>query len=274
MALSNVTHGQESWFELTLELKCLRSIIQYQVDAFTKKDAQGDPVRFSGNPAAVILQSLKEEIMQQIAMENNLAETAFISPIFGDNCYEQHTIHKDNATNNEAHFNIRWFTPCCEIELCGHATLAASHVLFVEENMVNTSTIIVFHTKFHQVLRVRYVSAGEYELNFPSIIPVPLIPDNSIIQTICNALKLDSKDEIIYLGSSSTKYFMEVTNTAFDRVTYTTNEVNTDLLSALDTRGVVVTCMGCKHADYSSMNAELNCKDYDFISRFFAPRYE
>jgi predicted PhzF superfamily epimerase YddE/YHI9 len=78
----------------------------YQVDAFTEKP-------FKGNPAAVCpLESwLPDDRMQQIAFENNLAETAFFIP------------------EGEGH-HIRWFTPKAEVELCGHATLASAHVLF------------------------------------------------------------------------------------------------------------------------------------------------
>ncbi len=78
----------------------------YQVDAFTSK-------LFSGNPAAVIplTQELPEEVMQSIANENNLSETAFI----------------DISTEP---FNIRWFTPTTEVDLCGHATLASAKILF------------------------------------------------------------------------------------------------------------------------------------------------
>ena len=272
MGLSPVAHGQESWFELTLYLKDLRSIVQYQVDAFAKKDVEGNPVAFSGNPAAVILRSLSVELMQLIAMENNLAETAFVSPLVGENCYYNPVCSNSNC--NEMHFNIRWFTPCCEIELCGHATLAASHVLFAEERMVDTSKVIVFHTNFGQVLKVRCILLGEYELDFPSIYPVEFIPTGDEMQTIVAALKLEWKDEAVYFGRSSTKYFIELSRVAYDRITYSSSDVNIELLSALDTRGVVVTRMGCKHLsvdDAPNLHIELNSK-YDFISRFFAPR--
>jgi PhzF family phenazine biosynthesis protein len=78
----------------------------FQVDAFTSR-------LFSGNPAAVVPldEWLDDETMQRIAMENNLAETAFFVPI-GEG------------------FHIRWFTPKVEVDLCGHATLATAHVLF------------------------------------------------------------------------------------------------------------------------------------------------
>jgi PhzF family phenazine biosynthesis protein len=82
----------------------------YQVDAFCKDI-------FTGNPAAVIpLESWPaDSLLQQIASENNLAETAFFVP------------HED-------HFHLRWFTPAVEVSLCGHATLATAHVLFHHKN--------------------------------------------------------------------------------------------------------------------------------------------
>jgi PhzF family phenazine biosynthesis protein len=83
----------------------------YQVDAFASEV-------FKGNPAAVCIcdQWPDVKLMQQIANENNLSETAFAVPAKG--CYE-----------------IRWFTPEMEVELCGHATLAAAHVLFHHEGI-------------------------------------------------------------------------------------------------------------------------------------------
>lgn len=84
----------------------IQSIPLYQVDAFANR-------LFQGNPAAVCLpgQALPDALMQQIAAENNLAETAFVIPQ-GD------------------HFSIRWFTPTVEVDLCGHATLASAFILF------------------------------------------------------------------------------------------------------------------------------------------------
>jgi PhzF family phenazine biosynthesis protein len=81
----------------------------YQIDAFTDK-------LFSGNPAAVVPLDywIDDELMQNIAMENNLSETAFICP----------------DMTEEVDFDIRWFTPTSEIDLCGHATLASAYVLF------------------------------------------------------------------------------------------------------------------------------------------------
>ena len=81
----------------------------YQIDAFGSK-------LFSGNPAAVIplQQWLNDALMQSIALENNLSETVFFVP----------------STNTSADYDIRWFTPAVEVNLCGHATLASAYVLF------------------------------------------------------------------------------------------------------------------------------------------------
>ena len=84
----------------------MKSIKIYQVDAFT------DTI-FSGNPAAVCVLDkwLSSDVMQQIASENNLSETAFL-------------------VKNDNQYDIRWFTPNVEVDLCGHATLASAFVLF------------------------------------------------------------------------------------------------------------------------------------------------
>jgi len=98
----------------------MKELSIFQVDAFTSE-------RFKGNPAAVIpLQEwLPDHLMQQIALENNLSETVFFVP----------------APGTDAHFHIRWFTPLVEINLCGHATLAAAFVLYNHLNYENEALI-------------------------------------------------------------------------------------------------------------------------------------
>ena len=93
----------------------------YQVDAFTN-------ALFKGNPAAVIVteQWLDEALMQNLALENNLSETAFVKVIDAEN------------------YEIRWFTPTTEVDFCGHATLASSFVLFKD---FASAKIIQFHVK-------------------------------------------------------------------------------------------------------------------------------
>src|SRR5215211_4010389 len=117
----------------------------YQVDAFTDKV-------FGGNPAAIIpLQSwLDEKLMQQIAMENNVSETAFIV---------------SSDTGDEASYHIRWFTPAVEIELCGHATLASAYIIktFLEPHVQE----ITFTTQKSGVLKTT-AKDGTYTLDFPA----------------------------------------------------------------------------------------------------------
>jgi PhzF family phenazine biosynthesis protein len=114
----------------------------YQIDAFTKK-------LFSGNPAAVIpLEKwIDDAVMQNLALENNLSETAFFVPIDQQDNYE-----------------IRWFTPVSEINLCGHATLASAFVL---HNFLNfKGQKITFHSKSE---KLKIEKQGElYVMDFPA----------------------------------------------------------------------------------------------------------
>jgi PhzF family phenazine biosynthesis protein len=113
----------------------------YQVDAFAARP-------FEGNPAAVVPLErwLDDGVMQGIAAENNLAETAFFAPEGED-------------------FALRWFTPTVEVPLCGHATLASAHVLF--RHLGYARSDIVFHTK-SGALTVRQCEAGLLEMDFPA----------------------------------------------------------------------------------------------------------
>ena len=119
---------------------------QYVVDAFTKRV-------FHGNPAAVCVMEawLPDELMQQIAIENNLSETAFV-------------------VREGERYHIRWFTPGAEVDLCGHATLATSFVL---TRFVDPQAEELVFTSLGGELRVR--KAGELlELDFPSRMPCPV----------------------------------------------------------------------------------------------------
>jgi len=112
----------------------------FQADAF----AAG---LFKGNPAAIVplTEWLSDELMQQIAMENNLSETAFFIPE-GD------------------HFHIRWFTPKAEVKLCGHATLATAHILF---NELNFKGDLLEFTSLSGILTVKKVE-DKLQLDFPA----------------------------------------------------------------------------------------------------------
>jgi len=126
----------------------------FQADAFASS-------LFKGNPAAVVplKQWLTDELMQQIALENNLSETAFFIPE-GD------------------HFHIRWFTPKAEVKLCGHATLATAHVIFNELGFQDE--LIQFNSK-SGILTVKKIG-DKLQLDFPadfaqSVEPIPVFAE-------------------------------------------------------------------------------------------------
>lgn len=113
----------------------------YQVDAFTKE-------LFRGNPAAVIVEKegLDADLMQKIALENNLSETAFVKIIDAEN------------------YEIRWFTPTVEADFCGHATLASAFVLFKDFTDKKT---INFHVRNLGLFIVHQDDDGKIRMNFP-----------------------------------------------------------------------------------------------------------
>lgn len=129
----------------------------YYVDAFSEKN-------FSGNPAAVCPLSnwADDLLMQNIAFENNLSETAFL-------------VHRKERVE------IRWFTPLAEVELCGHATLASAHVLFNHLHFPGNE--IVFHSRFSGELVVRR-KEPYLELDFPADPPEPSLPPAGLIKAI------------------------------------------------------------------------------------------
>lgn len=118
----------------------------YQIDAFTDR-------LFGGNPAAVVpLETwLPDDLMQRIAAENNLSETAFFVP------------------EGDA-YRLRWFTPMNEVNFCGHATLASAYVLFNE--LGYSGSEIAFETRVG-ILRVKRSAEG-FEMDFPALAPEPV----------------------------------------------------------------------------------------------------
>lgn len=188
----------------------------FQVDAFAED-------LFKGNPAAVVPLDrwLEDDIMQQIAMENNLPETAFFVP-----------------TN--AGFEIRWFTPKAEVDLCGHATLATAHVIFEEANYPHAE--IVFGSK-SGLLRVSR-KENRLQLDFPSD-PVRIIDaPNHIIQALGKLPEACYKGKTDYmLLYASEKEIREM-------------NPNFSALAKIKARGIIVTARGTES---------------DFVSRFFAP---
>jgi PhzF family phenazine biosynthesis protein len=121
----------------------------YQIDAFTNHV-------FGGNPAAVMpLQEwISESVMQRLAMENNLSETVFFIP----------------SSRADADYDIRWFTPVTEINLCGHATLAAAYVLFFV--LGYSKPVIRFHSKSGPLAITK--NGDKISMDFPAWKPTPI----------------------------------------------------------------------------------------------------
>ncbi|MDF3052327.1 MAG: phenazine biosynthesis protein PhzF family [Geminicoccaceae bacterium] len=176
-----------------------------QVDAFTDRP-------FSGNPAAVCLlgAARADQWMQQVALEMNLAETAFLVP------------RADG-------FGLRWFTPAVEVDLCGHATLASAHALW-EEGHLDGSAIARFHTRSGELTATR--RDGLIWLDFPA---TPVAPAPSVAE-LDQALGA----RIEYLGRTAFDYVVQLDSAAAVR------SLNPDLtyLARLPVRGVVVTAAG------------------------------
>lgn len=194
----------------------------WTVDSFTNQP-------YKGNPAGVmIVKDFPEDsICQIIAAEMNLSETAFIKPL------------------QENHFHLRWFTPTTEVKLCGHATLAAAHILF-EQKLVKDK-IIEFDSLSGKLFVCREEDA--LSMDFPLQETGPDLDPKSFEETlslpsgsILNAVQ--AYDDVI-LEMKSPKMLKELT-------------LDTALVMKIDCRGLIITAK-------SNM-------PYDFISRFFAPR--
>lgn len=191
----------------------------YQVDAFT------DHV-FGGNPAAVCILDtwLSSDLMQKIAQENNLAETAFI-------------VQKNSS------YELRWFTPETEVDLCGHATLAAAYVLFNHHG--HPEKTIRFHSPRSGKLLVEKLANGFMEMDFPTDINVSIrgLPEleKAIGFTPFKTIKGKTDYLLIYNSQQEIEAIAP----------------NFHLLNQLDCRGVIVSAPGEK---------------VDFVSRFFAPQ--
>ena len=191
----------------------------FTVDAFTAE-------RFAGNPAAVclLLAPRDEKWMQSIAREMNLSETAFVVPRGVD-------------------FDLRWFTPAVEVDLCGHATLASAHVLW-ETGKLDPSIPARFQTKSGLLMCMQ---KGEWVLmDFPSKLPAAAEPPPELAKAV--------GAPIAWAGRNDMDWLVEVASEELVRGL----RPDLVLLRTLPVRGLIVT-------------ARAN-KDFDCVSRFFAPR--
>ena len=191
-----------------------------QIDAFTDRP-------FAGNPAAVCVLPAPRDPgwMQLVASEMNLAETAFL-------------------LRRAEGYDLRWFTPAAEVDLCGHATLASAHLLW-EEGHLEQEAAATFHTRSGVLTAKR--QGDMIWLDFPAtpVRPAAMLPD----------LERAVGAPIRYLGRTAFDYFIELESEAAVRAL----EPDLTLIARLPVRGVVVT-------------ARSGDGRHDFVSRFFAPQ--
>ncbi len=188
----------------------------YQVDAFAKEV-------FKGNPAAVcpLGEWIDEDLMQKIALENNLSETAFF-------------VKKDDV------YEIRWFTPTFEIDLCGHATLASAFVIF--ECLKTEESLVKFHSHKSGELKVEK-NSDVLTLDFPSRPVAKCDAPAGLIEAIGKQPQEIFKARDYFLVYENEQEIADIAP-------------NVSKLLQIDAHGFIVTAKGA---------------DADFVSRFFAP---
>lgn len=194
------------------------------VDAFT------DTV-FKGNSAAVIVTDswLDKDLMQSIAMENNLPATAFLVA---------------DETDKKGTYYIRWFSSTTEIAFCGHATLASAFVLFNKNPALKT---IKLSAKAVGILTIAQTDAGKIQINFPNTKPEK-------VDGIPNSLLAGLSIVPVEVYRNTQAYFV-VYNSESDVLSV---DRDNEILKQIAPLKLVVTCLS-------------ECKDYDFISRYFVP---
>jgi len=200
------------------------------VDAFVGESA-GRELR--GNPAAVVLLSQfpPDEILQECADEFNLAETAFAVP------------------RGRQNFDLRWMTPQTEVDLCGHATLAATAAL-CEAGLLMASQTAHFATRSGE-LRALAREVGSIELDFPA----QHVADCALPTSLSAALRLSS-NPVLFCGRASDDWLLRV-----EPKTLANLRPDFGKLAKVEGRGVIVTAL-----------PETPSEETDFYSRFFAPR--
>lgn len=195
----------------------MSAITQYQIDAFAQRV-------FEGNPAAVcpLERWLDDALLQAIAAENNLSETAFF-------------------VASDAKYELRWFTPVAEVDLCGHATLAAAFVL--SELLGCAKPAITFSTRSGDLVVTR--RGARMAMDFPVRLARPCAAPQALLDGLgLQPLAVLAADDYIAVLEHEQQV----------------QQLRPDLgaLAKLDLRGVGVTARG---------------REVDFVSRFFAPRH-
>ncbi|MBI2705615.1 MAG: PhzF family phenazine biosynthesis protein [Actinobacteria bacterium] len=192
-----------------------------QVDAFTAEP-------FGGNPAGVCVLDVPGDDgwMQSVASEMNLAETAFLVPVHGG-------------------WDLRWFTPAVEVDLCGHATLAAAHHLVERGDVTGEAEVMRFFTASGELLAKQTLD-GWIQIDLPATPPEPVTPPGALLASL-------GLSDAVAVSKSRLDYLIEVPSAELLREL----QPNFTNLAAIGTRGVMVTSVG------EGL--------YDMVSRFFAP---
>lgn len=191
----------------------------FVVDAFTDR-------LFAGNPAAVVLLDSwdDESWLQNVAMEMNHAETAFL-------------------VANESGFDLRWFTPKVEVDLCGHATIASSVVL-ADVGLMTDGSSVAFSTRSGILTASR--EGSQFKLDFPALRAEPCESPGGLLESLNIAARPVKRSKYDFVVEVETEAMVRELEPDFQR------------LATVECRGVVVT-------------APSNDGQFDFVSRFFAP---
>ena len=199
----------------------------WQVDAFASRP-------FTGNPAAIVpLEKwLDVGVMQAIANENNLSETAFFAPV------------------SKGKYELRWFTPTDEVDLCGHATMASAWLIF--EKLAPNLESVSFRTQKSGILTVDKSADGNHRMSLPADPVGGFMAPQSLLDGISSALQVPPPKQI-YSG----RMFVAVWDDPAIIASIRGIGQLQDVLAAVNVWGLICTAPGTG--------------DIDFVSRFFAP---
>lgn len=198
--------------------------------------------RFTGNPAGVCLldREIEDRWLQQFAMEVNQAETAFLLPLQND-------------------WSLRWFTPVCEVDLCGHATMAAAVALWrclgdqVQDRLR-------FRTRSGELIARRISTANHTGRNWTELdFPQELVEPSSAPAGLCESLGLKAQPLGVYRNRMD--YLIEIGS--YEELMSLQPDMRR--LSQIEIRGIIVTVAASIRSSSGDMTS-------DFVSRFFAPR--
>ena len=192
----------------------------WQVDAFTDRP-------FGGNPAAIcwLEHHVSDDWMQSVAAEMNLSETAFVR-------------------RRSDGFDLRWFTPTVEVDLCGHATLATAHALWFA-GIAEAGSPLHFHTRSGILTCTR--DREFIEMDFPALPATAAAPPAGLLEAL-------GVEAVAFVGRTKFDYLVQLDSPEAVRAV----RPNFPKLGEVPTRGVIVT-------------ARLEDSKFDFLSRFFAP---